>query len=471
MGRATAVRQMDRYDFVVIGAGAAGEAATYAALERGKSVAIVERELFGGSCPHWACIPSKTLLHAASEHRHGTYPWSRASDRRDYMINREGRDWPDDAGTVKALEGAGASIYRGEARIVGPGTVDVRPVGGGAPQPVMGANIIVATGSRSTIPPIPGLAETKPWTNREATSTRDLPRSLVVLGGGASGVEMASVFARFGVETVLVHSHDRLLEKDHARNSGAIERILRDDGVELRLGVRATGVRPRAGDGDAHVIGLSDGGTVQGHEIMVALGRSFDLEEIGLDAVGVDPKALPRDGRLRVADGVYLIGDPAGPELFTHVSHYQGGLAVRMALGEDVEPDYRAIPRAVYLEPEVASVGVDLGAARAAGADAFELAADLATTARGYSLEAAFGHLAIVVDRATQTILGASVVAPDASAAIHEAVLAIHARIPIPALAGMLHAFPSTSRAFDGLYADALKQLVAAPSGANPAVA
>jgi pyruvate/2-oxoglutarate dehydrogenase complex dihydrolipoamide dehydrogenase (E3) component len=221
-------------------------------------------------------------------------------------------------------------------------------------------------------------------------------------------------------------------------------------------------VRPRAGDRDAHIVELSDGGVAEGHQIMVALGRSFGLDGLGLESVGVDATALPRDGRLRIADGVFLIGDPAGPELFTHVSHYQGGLAVAMALGEDVSPDYRAIPRAVYLEPEVASVGVDIGQARSAGADAFELVADLATTARGYSLEAAFGHLAIVVDRPSETILGASVVAPDASAAIHEAVLAIQARIPIPTLTGMLHAFPSTSRAFDGLYADALKQLCGA---------
>lgn len=457
---------MDRFDFVVIGAGAAGEAATHAARDRGKTVAVIDRELFGGSCAHWACIPSKSLLHSASEHRHGTYPWSRASYRRDYMINREHRDWPDDSGAMGRLEKAGATAIRGSARIAGRGEVEVRPASGGAVRRLATDNIVVATGSNSTLPPIPGLAETKPWTNREATSTRELPRSLVVLGGGASGVELASVFARFGVETALVHSHDRILEKDHARNSEAVARILRDDGVELRLGSRATGVRPRVGDGDAHVIELSDGGVVQGHEILVALGRTFVLEGLGLETVGLDPKALPRDGRLRMGDGLFVIGDPAGPELFTHVSHYQGGLAVRMALGETVAPDYRAIPRAVYLEPEVASVGVDIAQATAAGVDAFELSADLATTARGYSLESAFGHLAIVVDRQSQTLVGASIVAPDASAAIHEVVLAMYARIPIPALAGMLHAFPSTSRSFDGLYADALLQLRGNPAAA-----
>ena len=480
---------MERIDFVVIGAGAAGEAAANAALERGASVAVVERELFGGSCSFWACIPSKSLLHSASEHRHGGYPWQRASDRRDYMINRERRDWPDDSGHSSQLEGAGARLHRGEARIVGPGSVEVRTIEGpatraanapastgpgspgrGSPVILAASTIIVATGSTSTVPPIDGLAAADPWTNREATATRKLPRSLVVLGGGATGVEMASVYARYGVEVALIHSHERLLERDHARNSEAVARILRDDGVELRLGVRATRVRPRAGKGDAHIVELGDHGVVEGERILVALGRTFGLEGLGLESLGLDPQAVPRDGRLRLADGLYVIGDPAGPEMFTHVGHYQGNLAVRMALGEKVVPDYRAIPRAVYLQPEVASVGLDLAQAREAGADAFELVADFATTARGYEVEAAFGHLAIVVDRATQTLLGASIVAPDASAAIHEVVLAIQARIPIGTLAGMLHAFPSTSRALDGLYANAVRELAPKPAAVHRAV-
>jgi pyruvate/2-oxoglutarate dehydrogenase complex dihydrolipoamide dehydrogenase (E3) component len=448
---------MDRFDFVVIGAGAAGEAAAYAALERGRSVAVVERELFGGSCPFWACIPSKSLLHGAGERVHG-YDWWRASDRRDYMINREHRDWPDDSGHVKSLESVGARTFRGQARIVGPGEIEIRTAGGSSAR-INAGTIVVATGSQPRIPDIEGLAETQPWTNREGTSTRKLPRSLAVLGGGATGVELASVFTRFGVETALVHSHDHLLDKDHPRNSEAAARILRNEGVELRLAARATRVRPRAGTSDAHVIELSDGGYVEAERILVALGRSFDLGSIGLENAGVDVAALHPDGRLRIAENVYLIGDPAGPELFTHVSHYQGGLAVRMALGEDVTPDYRAVPRAVFLDPEIASVGLDVARAQAAGIDAAEFAVDFATTARGYELEDTLGHLAIVVDQAAAQLVGASVVAPDASAAIHEPTLAIEARIPISTLASMIHAFPSTSRAFDGLYSQAVARV------------
>jgi pyruvate/2-oxoglutarate dehydrogenase complex dihydrolipoamide dehydrogenase (E3) component len=383
------------------------------------------------------------------------------------MINRERRDWPDDSGHVTPLEKAGARLYWGKARIVGPGLVEVTPEGEHASAaPALRSTVrleagtlVVATGSQPTMPPIEGLAETKPWTNREATSTRELPRSLVVLGGGPVGVEMSSVFARFGVETALVHSHDRLLDKDHSRISEAATRILRDEGVELRLGTRAVRVRPHAGDHDSHVVELSDGGSVEGERIFVALGRTLALDGLGLESLGLAPATLPRDGRLRVADGVYLIGDPAGPEMFTHVGHYQGGLAVRMALGEDVAPDYRAIPRAVFLDPELASVGMSVEQARNAGVDAIELVADFATTARGYEVEAAFGHLAIVVDRASWTIVGGSAVAPDATAAIHEIVLAIQARVPVATLASMMHGFPTTSRAFNGLFEEALKAL------------
>jgi pyruvate/2-oxoglutarate dehydrogenase complex dihydrolipoamide dehydrogenase (E3) component len=206
---------------------------------------------------------------------------------------------------------------------------------------------------------------------------------------------------------------------------------------------------------------LSDGGWVQGERILVAVARTSAPVDVGLESIGLDPKTLPRDGRLRVSEGVYLIGDPAGPEAFTHVSHYQGELAVRMALSGEGTPDYRAIPRTVFLEPEIASVGLSVQAATAAGLDAFEKVADFATTTRGYEVEAAFGHLAIVVDRGSGRLVGASVVAPDASAAIHEVVLAIQARIPVADLAAMIHAFPTTSRAFGGLFAEALKELTA----------
>ena len=209
------------------------------------------------------------------------------------------------------------------------------------------------------MPAIEGLDAITPWTNREATSTRELPASLVILGAGPTGVELAQVFARYGVPTTLVASQPRVNPKDHPRNSAFVEETLRKDGVDVRTGVRAVRVRGRGAASGAHVVELSDGSSVEGHEILLAVGRTLPLEGLGLESLGLDPKGdLPVGPDLRIADGVYVVGDPAGPEMHTHVAHYQGELAVRIALGEDVRPDYRAIPRAVYTDPEVAGVGL-----------------------------------------------------------------------------------------------------------------
>ena len=209
----------------------------------------------------------------------------------------------------------------------------------------------------------------------------------------------------------------------------------------------------------ADVIELDDGSVAEGHVTLLAVGRMFPLEGLGLASVGLVWSDLPRDGRLRIGDGLWLIGDPAGPELHTHQGHYQGEVAVRMARGEPISPDYRALPRATYIEPELAFVGLTLEEALAADIDAFEQVADFATSTKGYSVEAAFGHVTIVVDRATRQLVGAAMAVPDASAAIHECVLAIKARVPIDVLAETIHAFPSTSRILNGLFADAAREL------------
>jgi pyruvate/2-oxoglutarate dehydrogenase complex dihydrolipoamide dehydrogenase (E3) component len=462
-------RTVDVFDFVVIGAGPAGEAAAYKARERRATVAIVDRGWFGGSCPHIGCIPSKSLLNAAARHvaSPADYPWQRASARRDYMVNRPaGSPEPDDSRHVRGLEQAGALAYRGTARIVGRGRVEVRH--DDVRHVLETRNVVVAVGSFSKVPPIPGLDAIDTWTNREATLARELPRSLLVLGGGPTGCELAQVYARFGVPTTIVQSGPRLAPTDHPRNSAAIADGLRTSGVDVRLGVRAVRARAGAGRDGAHLIDLDDGTTAEGHAILAAVGRAFPLDELGLEHYGIDASgrtAFPRDGRLRIADGLWVVGDPAGPELHTHQGHYQGELAVRMALGDDVVPDYRALPRATYTDPEAASVGLTLEQARDAGFDAFELVADFPMTSKGYSVEATTGHVTIVVDRASRTLVGAAMACPDASAAIHECVLAIKARVPIDVLAETIHAFPSTSRIFNGLFADAQRRLESEAAG------
>jgi pyruvate/2-oxoglutarate dehydrogenase complex dihydrolipoamide dehydrogenase (E3) component len=424
----------------------------------GASVAIVDAGWFGGSCPHIGCLPSKALLHAAARHAGGEdYPWSRASAHRDYMVNRPAdAAEPDDRSHVRALEAAGATVLRGRARIIARGVVEV--AGDGGMRELRGRDVVVAVGSHSRVPPIEGIAATNPWTNREATLARELPRSLLVLGGGPSGCELAQIYARFGVPVTIVQSGPRLAPTDHPRNSEAIRFGLERDGVIVRTGVRA--VRARAGEGHdgAHIVDLDDGSSAQGHAILLAVGRDFPLADLGLERYGIavaGPDAYRRDGSLRLADGLWIAGDPAGPELHTHQGHYQGEMLVRMALGEDVSPDYRALPRAIYTDPEAASVGLTLEGALGRSLDAFEISAPYPTSAKGSAIEAETGHMTIVVDRATHELVGAAMACPDASAAIHECVLAIHARVTLEVLAEAIHAFPSSSRILNGLYADA----------------
>jgi pyruvate/2-oxoglutarate dehydrogenase complex dihydrolipoamide dehydrogenase (E3) component len=460
---------MDTFDFVIIGAGPAGEAAAYKARELGATVAVIDRLWFGGSCPHIGCLPSKSLLDGAARHaaNPARYRWSDASAARDYMVNRPpDAAEPDDSSHLRRLREAGVVAYRGNGTIAGQGRVAVSH--DDVTHELAGANVVVAVGSVSKRPPVEGLDTIPVWTNRQATLARELPASLLILGGGPTGCEIAQVYVRFGVPTTIIQSGPRLAPTDHPRNSEVVRAALERDGVTIRTEVRALRARAAAEPNGAHVIELDDGSTVEGHAILLAVGRSFPLEDLGLEHYGIDTTgrtSFPRDGRLRIADGLWVIGDPAGPELHTHQAHYQGELAVRMAMGEPVRPDYRALPRATYIDPECSSVGLTLDGALEAGHDAFELVADFAKSAKGYAIQAKLGHVTIVVDRRTRELVGAAMACPDASAAIHECVLAIKAHVTVDLLAETIHAFPSTSRIFNGLFADARRKLDAVDDG------
>ncbi len=450
----------DRYDLAVIGSGAAGEAAALLAAERGASVAIIERDLVGGGCPFWQCMPSKALLHAASVHKAGgDYPWSKASDFRDWMINREGIPYPDDGGHVRALEEAGATVIRGVGRFVGPGRLEVER-DGEAPVALEARDVIVAIGSHSKIPSLPGLDEIEYWTNKQGTGARELPDGLVVLGGGPSGVELSQVYARYGVSVTTVHPRDRIHDREHPRSSEYLAKGLERDGVTLRLGVRATGVRPNAGTNGRHLVDLSDGTTAEGAAVMLTIGREVPLGDLNLSAIGVEPEKgrVRSNERLQIAEHVYIAGDVAGPELHTHTAHYQGELVALLALGEQVDADLHAIPRATYTDPETASVGLMVEQAAERGIDAVEFTQDLAKAARGYVIEAE-GHVTIVVDRANRTLVGAFMAGPAVSETIHEAVLAVKTHTPIDVLADTIHAFPTTARVFGTACIEAARSL------------
>ena len=447
---------MDRFDVVVIGAGVAGEAATHYGRSKGASVAVIDRALFGGSCPFWACMPSKALLHAAAVHHiGGDYPWTKASDFRDYMINRTKTDEPDDSGHTKSLEEAGATVIRGSATLAGPGRVRVgeRELEAGA--------VVLAIGSVSRVPDLPGLAEAHPWTNVQATSARELPRSLAILGGGPTGVELAQVYARYEVPVTIVHPRDRVYDKEHPRSTELLGKALERDGVTLRLGARASRVRAGEGADGAHVVELGDEEPVEGHEILLAIGRDLPLDGLGLETIGVEPDEgrLTPDERLRIAENVYVAGDVAGPEMHTHLGHYTGEAAVRIALGDErYLPFFDAIPRATYTDPEVASVGLLLDQAKERGIDAAEYTVDIGTSAKGYTTESE-GHCTIVVDRGDRVLVGAFLAGQAVSEVLHECVLAIRARIPLATLADTIHAFPTVARVLGTAFIDADRDL------------
>ncbi|MDQ3691333.1 MAG: NAD(P)/FAD-dependent oxidoreductase, partial [Chloroflexota bacterium] len=406
------------------------------------------------------CMPSKALLHAASVHRGGgDYPWAKASDFRDYMISREGTDWPDDGGHVSSLEGTGATVIRGAARFAAPGRVMVTHGDGNESELEAGA-VIVAIGSHPRIPDLPGLDEIEPWTNRQGTASRELPRSLVILGAGPTGVELSQVFARYGVPVALVHSQERINDKDHPKSSELLAAALEAEGVTIRLNVRAERMAAGAGADGAHVVYLSDGTTVEGHEILLAIGRDYPVEELNLGAIGVTPAngRLEVDDRLGIAENVYVAGDVAGPEMHTHLAHYQGEMAARLALGDEVRPDHTAIPRAIYTDPETSSVGLTFEEARERGIDAAEFSVDLATTAKGNVAEAK-GHATVVVDRKERVLVGVFLAGPAVSETIHEAVLAIKLRTPLSVLADTIHAFPTVARVLGTAFVNAHREL------------
>lgn len=441
----------ESFDAVIVGAGPAGEHALGWMLEGGiERVALVERELIGGECSNWACIPTKTLLrpgeaqHAANRVAGVSEPgldWDRISAYRDWMTSAG-----DDSSRVKGYEDRGVTVIKGAGRLAGPGRVEVDG------RTLETERILIATGSTSSIPPIDGLDQVDYWTNRETSAMHAVPGSAVVLGGGAVGTELAQILRRFGAEVVLVQGPDRLLNREDPRLSELVAEQLEREGVDLRLGCRATGVRPGV------TVALDDGSEVTGERLIVATGRRPNTKDLGLDTVGIEvERGIPVDERCRAADGVWAIGDATGVALFTHAGKYQGRIAVADMLGRPAKADYRSIPRVVFLDPEVAAVGMTEAKAREAGADVATTEIDLTMEiARPYTYEEEpRGSLGLIADRGKGVLLGAWALAPLAGEWIHQAGLAIRAEVPLDVLRDTVAQFPSFSEA----YLQALRKL------------
>jgi pyruvate/2-oxoglutarate dehydrogenase complex dihydrolipoamide dehydrogenase (E3) component len=436
------------FDVISLGGGVAGEGLAYSLQGSGLSLAVVERELVGGECPYWGCIPSKTLLRSGETLEEAGRARKLAASRVDWDV-----DFPkvskrvlwmardlDDTKAAADLTATGAKLIRGVGKLVDSRTVEV-----GGERLVARRAVMIANGGTAAIPPIPGLDKVDYWTNRQAAIPRELPASLAVLGGGAVGVELAQAFARLGTKVTIIEAGPRFLGLEEPEAGAALLPHLEEDGIKVLVGDAAVGVEK---SGSGVVVRLKSGASVEAARLLVATGRrpnSEAWEAAGLPKtergwLKVDPATL------EVSPGVYGAGDVTGIGGFTHLAYYHAQIISRRLRGEDARADHTAVPRVTFTDPEVASVGLSEAAAREKGLDVVVASADPAETARGYIHDFHGGALKLVADRKRGLLIGATLVTPRAGEILGELILAVKVATPVRTLADLIHPFPAFNR-------------------------
>ena len=454
----------DTADVVVVGLGVGGESVAGQLADAGLDVIGIEADLVGGECPYWGCIPSKMMVRAGNllaEARRlpglagtveGVVPdWRLVAKR----IRDEATDNWNDRVAVDRFVGKGGRFVRGSARILGPRHVDVPGVG------VIEARsaLVIAAGTGAAAPPIPGLAETPYWTNREAVAVEELPGQLAVIGGGAIGCEIGQVFARFGVRVTIVEAADRLLPLEEPEAGDVVAEVFTAESIALELGARVTGVEHGGGQFRVHLEGRE---TIVVDQVLVATGRRPHLpaEERAALGLGGEPGPLPVDDRMRVTEGVWAVGDITGKGAFTHVATYQADIVVREILGKaGPAADYHALPRVSFTDPEVGAVGLTEAQARARGITVATGIALVPSSARGWLHRAGNeGLIKLVVDAHSDLLVGATSTGPAGGEVLGALAVAVHAKVPVAALEQMIYAYPTFHRGIQ----DAVRDLRAA---------
>ena len=453
--RTRGVSKVNSADVIVVGMGPAGESVAGQLAEAGLDVIGIDRELVGGECPYWGCVPSKMMIRAAhllAEARRIPGIAGKAEVVPDWApvaarIRAEATDTWDDTVAVERFEGKGGRFIRGHGTLTGPMTVEVN-----GESAVATKAVVLATGTSASVPPIPGLSETPYWTNRHAVEVEDLPESMIVLGGGAIGAELAQVFARFGVTVTIVEAMSQLLPLEEPESGALIEEAFRNDGITVRTGKAAQSV---AYDGAQFSVDLGDE-VIAAERLLVATGRRVDLAGLGVSSIGIDDTArnLVVDENLRVSDGVWAVGDVTGRGAFTHVGMYQANIAVADILGKHHHlANYDALPRVTFTDPEVGSVGLTEQQARANGIDVSTAEQPVQFTARGWLHKAGNeGVIKLIPDASSGVLVGATSVGPVGGEVLGLLALAVHAGVPVTTMKSMIWAYPT----FHGGVGDAL---------------